>query len=304
MSISLTMRRSRGPTSDRPDLEQPYYNLREPKDRNRPLAPYPLEARVTASYHGVQIQLAEIVQSAERDVGPGIVFHPMPIGPAISVSMQQSAGVIPLGTTSFPVTVRVHSNVKGQAQGNVRLEMPSGWRSEPATADFSFSADGQEQFVAFKVSPSHLAEEPYKLTAVAACDGREYKAGYEQIGYPGLRPYFLYTDAVYQTSGTDVKVSPNLQVAYIEGSGDDVPASLVNLGIHVHFLGREDLATGDLQKYDVLLVGVRGYAVRRGFAHLQSADPRLREERRCGGSAVSDAGVRSQLRTLSLHHDQ
>ena len=74
---------------------------------------------------------------------------------------------------------------------------------------------------------------------------------------------FPYNDAVYQTTGTDVKVTENLQVAYIEGSGDDVPASLENLGIHVHFLGREDLATGDLQKYDVILVGVRGYAVRR-----------------------------------------
>lgn len=250
------------PYFDRPGLEQPYYTLRDPQDRNLPLAPYPLEARATASYHGVQIQLAEVVQTIERDPGPGIVFHPMPIGPAISVSMQQSAGIVPLGTSSFPVTVRVHSNVKGAAQGRVRLEMPAGWRSEPATADFSLSADGQEQFVSFQVSPSHVAEESYKLTAVASYGGREYKAGYQQIGYPGLRPYFLYNDAVYETTGTDVKVTPNLQVGYIEGSGDDVPASLENLGIHVHFLGREDLATGDLQRYDVILVGVRGNAVR------------------------------------------
>jgi LmbE family N-acetylglucosaminyl deacetylase len=268
------------PYFERPGLEQPYYTLRDLEDRNRSLTPYPLEAHVTASYHGVQIQLAEGVQTVERDPGRGVIFHPMPIGPAISVSMQQNAGVTPLGTTALPVTVRVHSNVKGPAHGNVRLEMPAGWHCEPTTADFSLGADGQEQFVSFQVSPSHLAEEPYKLTAVASYDGRDYRLGYTQIGYSGLRPYFLYNDAVYQTTGTDVKVSPNLQVAYIEGSGDDVPASLDNLGIHVHFLGREDLANGDLQKYDVVLVGVRGYAVR---SDLQTYNQRILDYVKNGG---------------------
>jgi LmbE family N-acetylglucosaminyl deacetylase len=250
------------PYFERPDIEQPYYTLRDPRDRNRALAPYPLEARAVATYHGVQIHLAEVVQSIEREPGPGLVFEPLPIGPAISLSMQQSAGIVPLDESSFPVTVRMHSNVKGAAQGSVRLEMPAGWRSEPAAADFSLSADGQEQFVSFKVSPSQVAQQPYKLTAVATYGSHEYKAGYQKVGYPGLRPYFLYSDAVFQITGTDVKVTPNLQVAYIAGSGDDVPASLENLGIHVHFLGREDLATGDLQKYDVIVIGVRGYAVR------------------------------------------
>ena len=271
------------PYFDRPGLEQPYYTLRNPEERNRPLAPYPLDAHITVSYRGVQIHLAEVIQTVQREPGPGIVFHPLPVGPAISVSMQQSAGITPLGTASFPVTVRVHSNVKGPALGYVRLEMPAGWRSEPTTAVFTLSSDGQEQFVSFRVSPTHLAEESYKLTAVASYSGRDYKSGYTQIGYPGLRPYFLYNDAVYQTTGTEVRVSPNLQVAYIEGSGDDVPASLENLGIHVHFLGREDLATGDLHRYDAILVGVRGYAVR---PDLQTYNQRILDYVKNGGVVV------------------
>ena len=271
------------PYFERPSLEQPYYTYRNPQDRNLPLAPYPLHAYVKVSYHGAHIELAEAVQTVRREPGPGIVFHPLPIAPAISVSMQQAAGITPMGTTSFPVTVRVHSNVKGPAQGQVKLEMPAGWRSEPATADFSLGADGQEQFVSFQVSPLHLAEEQYKLTAVASYSGREYKAGYVQVGYPGLRPYFLYSNSVYQTTGTDVKVDKNLQIAYIEGSGDDVPASLENLGIHVHSLGREDLATGDLQKYDAILVGVRAYAVR---PDLRAYNQRLLDYVKRGGVVV------------------
>ena len=46
------------------------------------------------------------------------------------------------------------------------------------------------------------------------------------------------------------------------GSGDDVPASLTHLGVNVSFLGQSDLATGDLSKYDAILLGVRTYAAR------------------------------------------
>lgn len=250
------------PYFDRPDIEQAYYDFREPKYRNLPLAPYPLEALVTASYNGVQIHLAEAVQTIKFDVGLGNIYDPMPIGPAISVAMQQSAGIVPLDMTSFSVGVRIHSNVKGPAQGTIKLDMPDGWRSEPASANFSVAADGQEQFVSFQVHPAHLAEQPYKLTAVATYDGHDYKEGYVVTGYASLRPYFLYSNADYRTTGTNVKVSPDLQVAYVEGSGDDVPASLENLGIHVHFLASADLASGDLAKYNVILIGVRAYAVR------------------------------------------
>jgi LmbE family N-acetylglucosaminyl deacetylase len=271
------------PYFDRPDQEQPYYDVRKPQDRELPLPPYPLQARVVASYNDVQIQLAEAVQTVAREVGPGTVFHPLPIGTAISLTMQQSAGIIPLDKSSFPVAVHVHSNVKGQAQGTVHLDLPSGWKSEPQSAAFSFAQDGQEENIRFEVSPVRVAEESYKITAVATYDKRDYKQGYLQIGYPGLRPYYLYSDATYRTTGTNVKVSPNLRVGYIEGSGDDVATSLENLGIQVQFLAQEDLASGDLRKFDVIVVGVRAYAVR---ADLRTYNGRLLDYVKQGGVAV------------------
>jgi LmbE family N-acetylglucosaminyl deacetylase len=282
------------PYFDRPDQEQPYYDVRKPQDREMPLPPYPLQARAVASYNDVQIQLAEAVQIVERDVGPGTVFHPLPIGPAISLTMQQSAGIIPLDKSSFSQTVHVHSNVKGQAQGTVHLDLPSGWKSEPQSAAFSFAQDGQEQNVSFEVTPARIAEQSYKITAVATYDNHDYKQGYIQIGYPGLRPYYFYSDATYRTTGTDVKVSPNLQVGYIEGSGDDVATSLENLGIHVHFLAQEDLASGDLGKFDVIVVGVRAYAVR---TDLRTYNGRLLDYVKKGGVVVV------QYETPEFDHD-
>ena len=63
------------PYFDRPGLDQPYYDLRDPQYRNLPFAPYPLQARVLATYQGVQIQLSE----SRADCGaPGRSGHRLP----------------------------------------------------------------------------------------------------------------------------------------------------------------------------------------------------------------------------------
>ncbi|HEY1646685.1 MAG TPA: PIG-L family deacetylase [Terracidiphilus sp.] len=271
------------PYFDRPGLDQPYYDLRESEYRNMPVAPYPLQTKVEFTYRGAKIQLTEVVQTVQHEVGSGTVNYPLPIGPAISLTMVESAGVIPLDATFIPLSVKIHSNVKGPAQGNVHLIMPEGWKSTPASETFSFAQDGQEQVITFQVSPSNLKEKPYQIQAVAEYDRHEYKQGYVQVGYPGLRPYFEYSAANYQLTGANVKVGSDLQIGYIEGSGDDVPASLENLGIHVHFLTQNDLASGDLQKYDEILVGVRAYAVRED---LRTFNGRLLDYVKNGGALV------------------
>jgi hypothetical protein len=152
--------------------------------------------------------------------------------------------------------------VKGAAKGTIRLDVPAGWRVEPARAEFSTAADGQTQSANFTVTPANLAAKPYEITAIAEYEGKQYKEGYEVTGYAGLRPYYLYAASTYRTSGIDVKIAPGLKVAYVMGTGDDVPASLEHLGVKVTFLTPSDIAGSDLSRFDVVLLGVRAYAAR------------------------------------------
>jgi hypothetical protein len=177
----------------------------------------------------------------------------------------------------------VHSNVKGPAKGDVRLELPSGWHSQPASAQFATADDGQDQSVTFQVTPANLDQKPYQVTAVAEYNGHRYIEGYDLTGYAGLRPYFLYRPATYKLSGVNVKVAPNLKVGYVMGSGDDVPSALEHLGVKVSFLGPTDIATGDLSRYDVILLGVRTYAARDD---LRIYNNRLLDYVKNGGIAI------------------
>ncbi|HEY7839075.1 MAG TPA: PIG-L family deacetylase [Terriglobales bacterium] len=254
------------PYYSRPSIEQAYYNIDHPQYLNLPNMPYPLTAWAHFSYHGVDLQLGEVVQTVKRVEGPGTVENPLLVGPAISVTLAAKAGVVPLDAQSFPLEVTIHSNVKGAAAGTARLALPEGWTSEPASAAFHMAQDGQDQPLSFEIHPRQLAQKPYTITAVADYGGQSYKEGYVVTGYEGVRPYNLYNPATYRATGVDVHVAPGLSVAYITGTGDDVPQALSELGVNVHFLSDQDLASADLSHFDAIVLGVRAYAARPALA--------------------------------------
>jgi LmbE family N-acetylglucosaminyl deacetylase len=251
------------PYFSRASIEDAYYQLAPGAPAGAPTSPYPLSALVTFSFDGVTVSTRKDVQVVSTVVGPGLLRYPMPVGPAVSVALSPSAGIVPLGTTSLTVNARLHNNVNGANKATVHLEVPSGWKAEPGSVPVEFTQAGQDQAVAFTVHPTVKDGQRYQISAVAESGGTAYREGYVVTGYTGLRPYFLYSAAKYETTGTEVKMAPGLSIGYIEGSGDDVPASLEALGIHVVFLTSQDLAGADLSKYDEILVGVRAYAVRQ-----------------------------------------
>lgn len=249
-----------------PNDEQPYYDIDHPKYLGRPFAPYPVSGWVEFEYQGVPIRVGQVAQTLQRVLGYGQVGEPLVIAPAISLWISPKAGVVPVGAHSFPVSVLVHSNVKGAAKGTVRMELPEGWRSEPETATFSMAKDGENQTLDFRVLPASVQTTAYHLHAVAEFDGHQYREGYQQVGYTGLRPYNLYRPANYETTGVDVKVAPDLKVAYVVGTGDEVPQTLEDLGIHVTFLSKEDIASGNLDQYNAIILGERAYSARPELA--------------------------------------
>lgn len=271
------------PYFSRPDIEQSYYDISDQRYLNWPLPPYPLEAWTEFRYQDVPVRVAEVVQSSKRVTGIGEVLEPLVVGPAVSLTISPRAGIVPLNARAFTLTATVHSNIKGPGKGTVKLELPAGWTSRPTSAEFYTKADGDEQSLTFEVAPAGLSEKSYQVTVVAEADGKQFREGYELTGYSGLRPYYLYRPAVLRTSGVDVKVAEGLHVGYIMGSGDDVPTSLESLGIHVNFLTANDVATADLSKYNVLLLGVRAYAARE---ELKTYNSRLLDYVKNGGIMI------------------
>ena len=272
------------PYFSRPTLEQSYYDLHDPQYLTLPTMPYPLSAELDYIYQGTHATVRGVVQSARRETGQGVVLNPLLVAPAISVRVSPPAGVVPLSATTLPLNVTVHSSAKGPAEGTVALKLPEGWNAQPATGSFRTTRDNEDVTLHFDVDPHVVQAKPYSITATATCNGKQYTEGFTTIGYPGIRPYPLYTAAGYRATGVDVKTAPGLRVAYVMGTGDDVPQSLENIGIHVSQLSADDLATADLSGYDAIVLGIRTYAAR---PELRTFNGRLLAYVKSGGVVVT-----------------
>ncbi len=243
----------------RPNLEQPYYDLTDERYQTLSLAPYPLSSTAHFHYQGVEFTIAKVVQAAHRVEGIGIMEDPVLVAPALSVTLANHGGAIPLDAESFPFSCTVRSNVKGKAEGTVRLHLPEGWVAAPSQAEFHFVRDGDEENFVFRVTPRNIQPKPYEIKAVADLQGKTFEEGYRMVGYPGIRLYPAYQPAAYKAVGVNVKVAQDLKVAFIPGTGDDVPLALENLGLHPVTLSAADVQNSDLQSYSAIVLGVRAY---------------------------------------------
>ena len=270
------------PYFTRPTPEQPYYDIADTSLLNLPFAPYPLAGWAEFSYNGVPLRVGQVVQTNHREHGYGNLYQPLVVTPRISVSLGMQAGVVPLGTTTFPLTVSIKNYQQETADGALHLTLPPGWTSEPAAENFHLHSN-QAVPVTFTVHPSALGAQSYDIKAVAQSGNHEFQEGVQSVGYPGLRPYFLYKPASYMARGVDVKVAPGVNIGYVMGTGDEVPQALEQIGVRVHLLGAIDLASGDLSRYSSIVIGIRAYSNR---PDLSAGNARLLDYVKQGGTVI------------------
>ena len=264
------------------DYTQPYwtraseyhdavYTLKRPEFRFLPFASPEINGVVTYRIDGVNFTLTQPAQTVSINRPWGERRRLLTVAPAISVSISPRIGVIPIsesdvasGETTFTATVEMLNNVKGEAEGTLSLKLPDGWQSSPENAPFAFTHEGASKTFAFRVSTKDVeADKDYMLQAIATYNGEEYTAGYQMIDHPDLEPRHLYHPAIMTLRSIPLEVPSNLSVGYIMGVGDRVPEALQQIGIDVEMLDREELRTGDLNRFGTILVGIRAYAVRQ-----------------------------------------
>ena len=269
------------PFFTRPSIEQPYYDISHPEWRERSFAPYPLSAWAQFTFEGLPIRIGEVVQTLQRSTGHGGYYEPLVVTPAIGISVDPEARILPLNGGGLPVKVTVHT--QAAAEGTVSLKLPEGWRANPEQAQFKRTAAGDTEPIMFSVTPAAVQSGAYTLQAVARCGDRTYDMGWQSVGYQGLTPYNIYKPAQLKTRKIDVKLEPGLRIGYVMGTGDLVPEAIEELGVQPHLLSDSDLSSGDLSAWNVIVIGIRAYSNR---PVLTAAQPRLDEFVRNGGTLI------------------
>ena len=270
------------PYFTRATTEQPIYDLSNEAWRERSFAPYPMSAWAEFTFDGVPIRIGQLVQTLARVNGVGGVYQPLVVTPAIGVRVEPEARILPLDGSALPVNITVHA--EHDAEGFVVLQLPEGWRADPARREFHLKDAGDTEPLVFSVTSSgDVAARAYTIKAIAHVGNQSYSIGWQSIGSTGLLPYNQYEPAELRTRKIDVKLQPGLRVGYVMGTGDHVPEAIEALGITPHLLTDDELATADLSQWNVLVVGIRAYSVRPALA---AAETRLEQFMERGGTVV------------------
>jgi GlcNAc-PI de-N-acetylase/NPCBM-associated, NEW3 domain of alpha-galactosidase len=265
-----------------------------------PFRPSPFRARVEMDLAGSRIVRELPVQY--RYEGPGLVGEKrmeLNVVPTFSVSVSPQIVVVPRrprsAATAAPagreLRVTVVNGSKGPASATVRLKTPAGWRVTPPTASVSFTREDESTTTRFTVTPPvratagahEISAEAVDAAGTSGDNPAAFGVGYQVIEYPHIQRRHKIVPASARFKVIDVSVPPALTVGYLMGVGDQVPAALQQLGARVTLVDGDEMAWGDLSRYDVIVTGVRAYERR---ADLRANNHRLLKYVENGGTAI------------------
>lgn len=274
------------------EFTQPYW-LRVPRagDRfvwpegspaNMPFDPPLLETHAQLDYNGAVISMEVPAQFRRTDSMLGEQRSLVKVVPALSVRVEPDIAVIPIsGNRKKEYIVTVENQNTAAVESEVHLTIPSGWTVEPASLVLKFTRQGEMATAQFTVTAPAVAGN-FKVSATAKAGNQEFKSGYTAIAYPHIETHYVYSAAESKAEVFDVKTLVTT-VGYVEGAGDKIPEALRQLGVKVTNLTSQDLATGDLSKFQTIVLGVRAYGVRDD---LVSYNKRLLEWVSNGGTLI------------------
>ncbi len=269
----------------RDGIEQHRYDIADVTEVHSPNGTPRFFALASYAVDGVPVRLYRIVRSRESQLPYGDVLRELKVVPALAVNVRPRQAVVPrgAGAQSVRVDVELLSNKAGPVEGVLALRLPAGWTSDPSHAPFAFARTAEKRQFRFVVSIPTPADRDHRIEVVATADGREYREGYDVIEKRDLETGFLFRSADVAVRGVDVKIRPGLVVGYVMGVGDDVPSGIAQLGATVELLDEEDLASGDLRRFNAIVTGTRAYAVR---SDLRTYNHRLLDYVKAGGNLI------------------
>jgi len=253
-----------------------------PAERGEPFGPPPLMARFRFTLEGVPVTLEREVVHLHRDQATGEVRRPLRVVPAVEVAVADDLLVWPVQSRE-PRRLRVTLTSHAPNPVSGRLEA-AGWPSV-APQSFTLGAAGEPEDLELTLTPPKdfkPGRTNLELAAVLA-DGQRFSLAVPEVDYPHIRATPRPLPARVAIQAADLRLPPLKRVGYVRGASDRVPEFLRQAGVPLELLGPEQLDSGDLGRYDVIVIGSRAYETDPALAR---ANHRILDYVKNGGHVV------------------
>ncbi|HVE58722.1 MAG TPA: NEW3 domain-containing protein, partial [Pyrinomonadaceae bacterium] len=259
------------------------------KDQTLPFQPPLVSAEVKIEINGTEITLDQPVEYRFADDIRGEVRRDLNVVPALSVSLDQKLLVAAQGDK--PQTRRVVMSltnnsskpISGVTSLNIVGPEKIDWKYSADSRTFNLKTKGEKTAINFDVTiPAKTKAGNYTIYAQAAVGESLATQEMNVLAYPHIQTHRFYTRSETKVAVLDLKTVP-VKIGYIAGSGDRVADAIRQMGLSVELLSENDLTSGDLAKFDEIVVGIRASQVRPDFV---ANHQRLLDYVRNGGTLI------------------
>lgn len=193
-------------------------------------------------------------------------YRPFAVVPVVAVNIEEKVYLFS-GENSKTITLTLKSGAD-DVTGDLRLQLPDGWKYSPETQPFQLKNKYDETKVQFSIQPPESGAEGY-ITAIAVVSDKNHSQSIQSIQYDHIPIQTLFPAARAKLVRLDIQNNTQ-QVGYIMGSGDQIPEYLSQLGINVTLLSDEDLERGQFETFDAIIAGIRAYNTRTRLKFTQA----------------------------------
>ena len=264
-----------------------------------PFRPTPFRASIAVAAESTTFEVDRSVQFRYEGANlEGEKRMELTVVPRLALRVTPPIAIVPAGRGASAaidreVRVTVTNHGKGAAGGEVRMNLPASagatagkpeWTITPAAQAVTFTREDESQTVRFALRPgAKTALGDYSVGASGTTGGQNFESGLQVVEYAHIRRRQLEIPASISVKVMDVRLAPNLSVAYVMGTGDEVPAALRGLGASVQLLDADALSWADLRSYDAIFIGVRAYDSR---PDLRANNKRILDYAAAGGNVI------------------
>ncbi|GED69340.1 GlcNAc-PI de-N-acetylase [Brevibacillus reuszeri] len=187
---------------------------------------------------------------------------------------------------TIPVKVTLKQYRTGATTAKVSLQLPDGWTAEPSSVDVPFSFRGETKTISFTVKTTQKVKNgKYRILAqVMGTDGVTEPGRHVQvIEYPHVGRSYLILPTELVVQAFDLAIPENQRIGYVSSGFDNIDKYLRQVGVNCINLDADEIQSGDLSRYDTIILGIRAYGFRR---ELIDSNQRLLQYVENGGNLV------------------
>lgn len=219
--------------------------------------PGALRATFTVEIAGRRFIVERAVAYTRTDAVLGERRQPVEVLPPVTASFDNPAVVLPRGTPNR-VRLTLNAATGAAAKGTLELGAPAGYTVTPRSVPFALTREAPEQIVDVTITARPDAA-PGALVAEAVVAGKRWSMQATVIDYDHLPRRTVLRPASLGLVPLDLDRGKTARIGYVAGPGDTVAEALRQVGYTVEEIGVDDIAGGDLSRFDAIVTGIRAY---------------------------------------------